>query len=48
MTTTKRIEKMTEIFAQLMSTDSRNEKNDIVNAIPEELKIEKIELDQIT
>lgn len=37
-TTTERIEKMTEIFAQLMSTDSRNEKNDIVNAIPEELK----------
>ena len=48
MMTTEKIEKMTEIFAQLMSTDSRNEKNDIVSAIPDELKIKKIEPDQVT
>lgn len=38
LTTTERMEMLTDIFNQLQSTNSTNEKRDIVNDIPEELK----------
>lgn len=49
MMTTEKIEKMTEIFAQLNEQPILvMEKNDIVSSVPDELKIKKIEPDQIT